>query len=356
MTTLAVVYILVKPPEYLSWGTFYIQDESLLSSLNSARDRGYNFNTPSGASVEELSELFNSAAFMRAVAQRTNLESEMSADRRTVEQTLEEMRKSVWAESTGQRMIFIGSSHEDPVLAYQLAQSTMDTYVQWKINVSQHESAEAQGFFAELLETYRGELEPIRNSLTNYLIAHPEPVRGERPALESAEIERIQAELLKSEERIADAERKEENSRLALTQAESDVRQTYLIFDSPTLSAEPLSSLKGVVITFAVFVFAGIFLSMIGIAGGAFLSRSLLFPLDVQQTFNLPVLASIPEVEQPLSLPVNQLRDGQYIAQRPSQNHQGYDFTLPVESYERPLRGQNGHAPQPAQQVVHQTS
>lgn len=332
MTTLAIAYILVQPPAYLSSGTLYIQDESLLSALNATRDRGYSFTTPSDLTVNELNELFNSPAFMRAVAQQTGLEEKMTADRRTVERTLNEVRKTVWAQSTGQRMVYIGSAHEDPKLAYQLVQSTMDTYVQWKINVSQNESAEAQRFFAELIENYSRELEPIRTSLTGYLLAHPEPVRGERPAVEIAEIERIQAELTKAEGRIADAENKEENARLALTQAESDVRQTYLIFDAPVLPIEPVGSLRNSLLTAAVFVMAGIFLSLIGIVGGAFLSRSLLFPLDVQQSFNLPVLASIPQIDQSKDAKLELFQSNNHLFTPHIQQSPEYDFTLEIQA------------------------
>lgn len=332
MATLAIIYILITPPKYFSWGTLYIQDESLLASLNSLRDRGFSFTTPSEVSVDEISELFNSAAFMRAVAQNTNFEEKMTSDRKTVEKTLIEMREAVWAESTGERMVFIGSAHEDPMLAHQLAESTIDTYIQWKINVSQHGSAEAQRFFAELVEDYRSDLQPIRNALTDYLISHPEPVRGERPALEVAEIERIQADVTIAEERVANAESKEENARLALTQAESDVQQTYLIFDSPVLSVEPMNSLKDMAVTFVVFLIAGVFLSFVGIVGGAFLNRSLLFPVDVEQAFNLPVIASIPEIKQSVT---EELEDEQPM--RPfrwdkevTDDNADYDLALPL--------------------------
>lgn len=331
LTTLAIVYLLTKPPQYLSWGTFYIQDESLLSSLNALRDRGFSYDTPSEIATAEISELFNSASFMRAVAQQTKLEEKMAADRKTVEETLNEMRKTIWADSTGERMVFIGSSHEDPEIAYQLAQSTMDTYIQWKINVSQFESAEAQGFFAELVESYRSTLEPLRNSLIEYYISHPEPVRGERPALEVAEIERIQSDINLAENRVSKAEENEENARLALTQAESDVHQTYLIFDSPVQSTDPLNSLTDMAVTFIVFLVAGFFLSLLGIMGGVFLNRSVLFPLDVQQSFDLPVLASIPEVDQVM---LNGLLPEKPQALRSIESsmgqHDDYDFTLPV--------------------------
>lgn len=332
MATLAVVYVLVKPPAYLSAGAFYIQDESLLAALNATRDRGFSFTTPSQLTVDELNELFNSAAFLRAVAQQTALEEKMTGDLATVNRTLGEVSDTIWADSTGERMVFIGSSHEDPVIAYQLAQSTMDTYVQWKINVSQNESAEAQRFFAELINQYSQDLEPIRNSLTDYLLTHPEPVRGERPAVEVAEIARIQAELTKAEERIADAEGKEENARLALTQAESDVRQTYLIFDAPTMPIESTSSLTGSAITVIVFTIVGVLLSLIGIIGGAFLSRSLLFPLDVQQSFNLPVLASIPQVDQTMDAKLHLLRTHSQPTMPQVPRLEDYDFTLEVSS------------------------
>ena len=280
---------------------------------------------------------------MRAVAQQTDLEAKMSADRKTVERTLTEMREAIWAQSTGERMVFIGVSHEDAQLAHQLAESTMDTYIQWKINISQYDSAEAQRFFAELLDEYRQELDPIRNSLTEYLLSHPEPVRGDRPAIETAEIERIRSDLSFAEERVANAELKEENARLALTQAESDVRQSYLIFDSPALAIEPMNSLTDMAVTGIVFVFVGVFLSVVGIVGGVFLNRSLLFPLDVRQSFDLPVLASVPEIDRTIIEDSSRYLPAPVFDREPEPIIGGtmdYDITLPVRIYHG-SKGQN---------------
>jgi hypothetical protein len=133
------------------------------------------------------------------------------------------------------------------------------TYQQWRINSDQQESATAQQFFDGLIQKYQDDLTTARNALKTYLDQHPDPARGDRPSIEKMDIERLQGAIDLSLKQLGSALDKDENARLNMSRAESDVKQKYYVIDAPNFPEEPENS------------------------------------KDVRHILNLPVLASIPE-------------------------------------------------------------
>ncbi len=296
MTVMSGVYLFLKEPAYLAEGVIYVQKESLLAQLTSVRDVGYSYNTPAQDTATELMDLMRTDAFIRAIIQKTNLESKMSENTATVNDTIDGVRKAVWATPLGNNQILVVASYDDPMLSYQLVSATIDNYKQWKINSDRVESQTALTFFEGLLATYKVDLESARQELEDYLQLNPAPVRGDRPELQGMEIARLQSELQQANSRYAKAFDNVESSRLALAQVESNSSQTYILIDSPTIPTEPELSLKTTAIEVGVFVMVGVVLSVIGIGGNALLDRSFRFPVDVHNLVKLSVLASIPDV------------------------------------------------------------
>ena len=87
---------------------------------------------------------------------------------------------------------------------------------------------------------------------------------------------------------------KEQNAILVTTQAESDVRQTYLVIDAATLPDEPSTGLRDALMSALIFVVVGVVLTVVGIIGGALIDRTFRFPLDIRHGLDLPVLAQVP--------------------------------------------------------------
>ncbi len=181
---------------------------------------------------------------MIAVVQQTDLGPELSEDPAARNELLNDVRSSIWSYPQGSSLLTVAASHADPRIAQQLATAIVDTYLQWKINLGLEGSMSAQDFFVGLVSDYQSELEPVQRELTDYLTTHPEPLRGERPPSEVAEIARLQAKVDQALERLRAAESKEENARLATVQTESDVRQTYFTVDEPTIPIESTRSLR----------------------------------------------------------------------------------------------------------------
>lgn len=300
MTASAIVYVSSMSPTYVVSGTLYVQNGNLLSSLTDIRPDGYSYITPAQATMGELYQLLNAKAFLRAIIQKTDMEVKMGADAESVATTITEARDAIWLQELGSNLVMIAAQHEMPRTAQQLAEATIETYIQWKINLNREESVAAQNFFTDLIKTYQSEVEPARQALDNYLKTHPKPLQGDRLDEEAAEIKRLQNALDSVEERLRRAENQEESARLALIQAESTVRQSYFVVDAPTRPLAPERSKKDMLITLAIFIMAGFGISVVGIVGGALLDDSLRFPIDVVHGLNLPVLTII--ADSPISL------------------------------------------------------
>lgn len=294
-----IVYVIVRPPNYMSGGSLYVKQESFLASLTSVRnsDAGW-WVTPAESTVGEISDLLLTDAFLRSVISKTDLAPNLDLDPDTVYQTFVTAREAIGLEEMGDNQIFIGARHTDPNVAFQLVDGVIENYIQWKINADLVDSAAAQAFFSTIIQQYGEDVDRIHNELQAYLQGHPEPVRGDRPDLEQLEITRMESQLDLAEKRYSKALDKDEEAQLAASQAESDARQTYVLIDAPYVPDTPDTSKTQKAISIIVFGIIGTVISVVGIAVGAVLDRSFQFPLDVHMALNLPVLTSVPDVKE----------------------------------------------------------
>ncbi|MBX3013818.1 MAG: hypothetical protein KF832_20010 [Caldilineaceae bacterium] len=317
MAVTAVGYTASQPATYVVSGTLYIQDKNLLSSLTNIRSDGFTYITPAQATMGELYQLLNAKAFLRAIIQKTDMEAKMALDSTTVEATIQEVREAISVEELGNNLVKIVAKHEMPRTAQQVADATVETYIQWKINLNREESLAAQNFFVDLAKTYRAEVEPAQQALDIYLRNHPRPLQGERPDEETAAIRQLQAALDAAEERLQRTENQEESARLALIQAESTVRQSYFVVDEPTRPLKPEQGKKDMLLTIGIFLVAGVFLSGVAIIGGALLDNTFRFPVDVEHGMATPVLTMV--LENPVEeINIQRALDTTHTPRRPS--------------------------------------
>ncbi|MCB9420727.1 MAG: lipopolysaccharide biosynthesis protein [Ardenticatenaceae bacterium] len=293
LTILGGVYIVTAKPEYRARGVVYVQQETLLSSLTAVAPDGFTWMTAADASASQLNELLQTDSFVRAIIMETDLEENMNMGRDAVVETILKVRESVWAQSIGSNQMLITASSENAEIAYQLVNAVVENHIQWQVNASRQDSVAAQEFFADLIEKYQQDLETTQQELDDYLILHPEPVRGDRPETEVLAISRLQSKVDLATNRYSSALDKEEEARLALAQTESVIRQTYFLIDAPSLPEDTETSKKDLAITLAIFMVAGGVLSVIGVVGGALIDRTFRFPSDVEHLLELPVLTSI---------------------------------------------------------------
>ncbi len=297
MIGLAAYFVMNSEQKYFATGVLYVQNESYLSSLTNVRDSDAAwFLSAAEVTSSELNELLQTDAFVRAIIQETDLEKEMIGGESVVDDLIEQTRTSVWAFPSGDNQLVVGSQHEDPQIAYHLVNAVIEIYLRWQINAEQSESETANSFFGDVIELYESELAAARDEMRQYLEAHPLPIRNDRPETEQLEISRLQNAIDLSATRLATALDKEENTRLAMAQIESDTRQNYFLIDAPSVPVEPKGSIKDIAIQVAIFVGVGIALSLAAVIGAAIIDRSFRFPIDVTNRLDLVVLSTIPDI------------------------------------------------------------
>lgn len=304
MAMLGVVFVLTTKPTYTAEGVLYVKTESYLATLTSAGTSSASWwSTPSQVVEQEITELLKTDAFIRAIIQKTDLEKEMGGGSAAVNELIESTRENVWPTTLGDNQIQVNAVHEDPTIAFQMVNAVIDGYLQWRVNADLAESEVAQAFFSDLIDTYSADLTGARAEMRNFLDAHPAPTRGDRPANEVLEMERLQAEIDLTASRYATALDKEEETRLAMAQIESEARQTYFLIDAPSVPEKPDTSFRSLVLSGGVFVVLGVLLSGGLVVGVALIDRSFRFPVDVIHRLGLPVLTMIPETAVPQGVP-----------------------------------------------------
>lgn len=296
MTSAAFAYLGLQEPLYLTEGILHVQDDSLISALTIGSNNAFSWQTPAEEATVEIDDLLKTDAFVRAIISQTDLESEMSGGPANVKEVLSDVREAVWVQPEGANQLLVAASYNDPIITHQLVNAMVDNYVNWQINVQLTESANAQEFFIDLTEEYRGDLEIARQELDVYLLSHVEPERGSRSQIEQVQISRLEDDVQMAGERYVNSIENEELARLAIIQAENTIKQSYFLVDAPKVPTSPEISMKTMAMSAMIFIIVGIIISGIGIVGGALLDRSFRVPLDVNQILNLPVLATVPDV------------------------------------------------------------
>jgi uncharacterized protein involved in exopolysaccharide biosynthesis len=296
MIVAAGAYLALMKRDYVSQGSLMVNGPSLLASLSSLSNANSDvWLTPAQATTNEIGELVQTDAFIRAIIQGTDLEAEMALPAEQLNEVFDAIRENIYAVPQGDNQTLITVASDDPVIAYQLVNSLIDNYIQWKINSQKTESQTALTFFSGLIEEYKAELDVATANLQTYILAHPAPVRGDRPYLEAFEIERLNAEVSLAQVRYNSALNNEENAKLSLQQVETEAQQTYVMVDAPEIPTKPETSLRRIALNLSIFVVAGAVLSLGLIFITYLLDNTVRFSQDVKTQLDLPVLAVVPD-------------------------------------------------------------
>ncbi len=293
MLALAAAFAIIMPPKHESLGRLLIEKDTVLAALTASPNAAPVWRTPADVTASELNQLLVTEAFARAVIAKTPLQAGMSGTRRQQEQMLDNFRKAVSVRMLGDKVVEVSAKDESPETAQQIAAATLETYIQWQINKNYQESTVAQQFFANVIKPYQDDLQRARDALAGYLEANPAPRSGDRPAAEQVRIAQLQADIDRAEERVTSAMKNEESARLSVAKAESLTRQTYVVIDAPEVPEDRVQWGK-IARNSAIFVAAGIALSLAALALATLLDRTLRFPIDVRHATGLPTLAVVP--------------------------------------------------------------
>jgi hypothetical protein len=299
MAMAAGFYLYNQQHLYMTSGSIFTERSSLLTSLTAVNQPGFSWSTPAQDTAGQISDLIGTDAFIRAVIGETDLETEMSKGGSATEDLIARIRKDIIVSVAGNNQVQIFAIYDDPRIAYQLAQATINTFILWNINLDRTDSSSAETFFQNLVQGYQADVLAAQNALRSYLEEHPNPASGDRPDTETFEIQTLQANLASANARLAHAAEKAEDARLAGVQIESNIRQKYTVVDAPDVPTKSSASKRKMAKAAGMFLAAGMLLSGIAVVGATVSDQSLRIPVEVSQVLGLPVLATVSDVSVP---------------------------------------------------------
>lgn len=293
-TAVGVAKAMTTSTGYQSVGVVDVSSETLLSQLTSVRGDVFGYETPATSTARTINSLLGTDQFVEAVAEDAGLTGALSRG----EVSLFGLRSSIGAAPQGDSLLRVAATTANPELSARLVQSTIESFIQYVVDGEVSESRAAEAFFEDQIELYSAEVDRAQAALREYVVANPGGPLDDRPLDEQIEINRLTSAVDVAAARLATAQQKSEEARLATEQSTDDVRQRLRIVDSPEVPSAPQPFLRDAVTTVAVFMIVGILLTCAGVVLATVADRSVRTADDVEQLLELPLLASVPEVRR----------------------------------------------------------
>ncbi len=303
LTIAGIVHLMTKAPEYMTAGGISVRDEqSVTDETLGFGGGGLNWGeTPSESAISEFNELMVSDSFVNAIMVNTDYVYELDDPTVEEEDVYDLIRESIWAEKIGDNNFGIFARAEDPVLAQQAVQATIDAFFNFNINTGVRQKENEVIFWTERFNEEKAEFEAAQSELTAYSAANPKPVRGEEDPVVELEKQRLQAVADSAAERYENARNTLDLATLAYYDEQTATADKYLILDSPSVPDKPTTTLTSDIVVMGIFMMIGALIGIIGVVGSAFLDRSYRYPVDVKESLELPVLGAVPTGEEFIS-------------------------------------------------------
>ncbi len=174
------------------------------------------------------------------------------------------LRQSISVFPIGENLVSVNVSTETPELSFRLAVALIEEYVQFQIAVDIAESAASEEFFSDLAGNYKTDVNDSREEIDEALSRVEQ--REDLTLQQELQLDRLKEAEVLAVTRFQAAADDVEVSRLAMLQAQTDVRQSYSIFDPPQQPTQPDGSLFDN-------------LSLIAVSGAVGLGLALMLPI-----------------------------------------------------------------------------
>jgi hypothetical protein len=280
---------------FRSTGTLTVASASLVDKLNNVNNSpNFGYDTPAGATTKSLIQELQTDAFVKDVANRAGLSGALASGVLTVPI----IRSSILAWADGATLFHVVATMEDPVAAQKVAAATIAAFTQNVLDANVADSQSAVTFWDNQATAYQAEVTKTRDALQAYLDAHPGLADPTKPRLDAqtVQITELQSDVTRAQSRYDSALDKREEARHLAEQAKSDVGNRLSVVDQPEVPTFRQPKLRGMALTFAMFVILGLILAVGGVVVATAFDHGLRTPLDVKERLGLRPLASIPDV------------------------------------------------------------
>lgn len=291
---LGVMSVSRSQSDFRSTGVLNVSTGTLLSDLSAVRGSNtYSYETPAASTARKINELLRTDVFVQIVAAEAGLEDALAAGALT----LDDIRETTLAIADGDTLLAVSSTAPSAQGAYQLVNATIDSYIQWVLEVDISDSSAAEDFYIDLLNSYDQRVVVAQQALDQYLITHPAPrAPAVRSVEEELEIQRLNAALTRAQDQYDTAQTGAEQARLETQRAKSESNQKLKIVDPPQIPDAPEPALQKNVITIAIFTMLGLMVAAAFLILSTLADRKIRSQDDLETIPGLEVVGVIPKV------------------------------------------------------------
>jgi uncharacterized protein involved in exopolysaccharide biosynthesis len=233
-----------------------------------------------------INEQLGTDAFVDEVAERSGLADAIDAGVVSRQQ----IRSSVWTTVVGQNFFRIWATWEDPTVALELVNGTIDSYLDELAEVAAADSLEAITFWERAEFEALNSVEAAEAELLEFLSASRPEGTEERSVDEELTVLRLNSAVEQNRQELNSAREQIERARLAVEQAESDAGRPLRVVDEPQVPQFPESTRRSQVVTVATFLILGV------LVGGAALILSTALDRSIRSASQLGVVAGLEPV------------------------------------------------------------
>jgi len=249
--------------------------------------------TPAAATSRIISERLGTNAFLEAVATDAGL----GAALRNGSLTVDVIRASVWTSASGESILSVNATWADPQTAFQLVSATLDQYQAFLNETVASDTATAEAFWTDRLETLEPERDKAEDALTDYVAGLPELDDGEEyPATIQVQVNRLSGRLESVEAEIRTVEENIDFAKLTQNQQMSAAGKSFSLVDPPEVPGSPESTLVKKAMLVVAFAMMGAVVSIAALLITTVLDRGVSSAAELRAIPGVTQVATVPPV------------------------------------------------------------
>jgi uncharacterized protein involved in exopolysaccharide biosynthesis len=295
MVALGISSVINLNKEFTSTASIRAAERSVITDVTDSANRtSFGFESPASATAREINELLRGDEFAERVAVASGLDLGEGNDALL----LAVVRGSTSAFADGDELVRVSSTTEFPGVSQQLADATIQSYVDFVVEDTLTNNREAEQILREREAEDRAALNQARQDLQNaYAAAGITDIENVTDPEVALEIAALEADLARADTELSRTLDDLDQARDATRSAEAEINQRLRVVGRAQLGGEePLMRKR--ILTMAVFIVLGVVLSLALVLLTATLDRTIRVPNDITAKYGLEVLAVVPNMRR----------------------------------------------------------
>lgn len=293
LSALGVMTAMSADEKFRSIGVLNASSGSLLSEITE-NEGGFGYERPSVVTARSINQLLGTGLFLNGIIEESGMNEAVEGGLLSHD----EVRSSISAEASGDTLVAISASTAVPEWSQRLAAATLNGFRDYVVDNDVADATVRIETYDGLVEESQQRFDGANTALEEYVVAHPEPLTGERPVTEALAISRLTSDVTRAEDALLESQSSLTDAELAREVSATVVGRQLRVLDEPALPTSATSGVREKALTVGMFVVLGLALSIASVVLATVLDRSIRVPSDLSGRFGLEVLGVVPSARR----------------------------------------------------------